>query len=167
MGRMFEEKGIAVEAPHAESVEGKPIAQAWYALWGILDKRPKSLIEEVRVFRKYVPVLLNYVQDANKHIKIEQTKNKRLSDIEHDRSNKRWSKEEDELLINLVCDETQNIHQLSSIFGRSPTAIKSRVSELVGVRKLTQEIAGRFIGRIDGEDISGNISGTVYKEGTV
>ena len=165
MGRMFEEKGIAVESPHTESVEGKPIAQAWYALWAILDNRPKTIIEEVRVYRKYVPVLLNYVKDANKHIKIEQTKNRRLVGIDHERANKRWSKQEDELLINLVCEEKHNIHKLSAIFGRSPQAIQSRISELVGVRKLSQEIAGRFIGQIDGETVNGNISGTIYKEG--
>ena len=164
MGKLFEEKGIAVESPHAESVEGKPIAQAWYALWKTLDNRPKSIIDEVRIYRRYVPTLLNYVKDANKHIKIEQTKNRRLTDIDHERSNKRWSKQEDEMLINLVCEEKHNIHKLSSIFGRSPQAIQSRISELVGVRKLTQEIAGRFIGSINGNDVSGDIHGKVYKE---
>ena len=75
---------------------------------------------------------------------------------------KRWSAGEDELLIEYV-SKNVSIHEISKIFGRTPAAISTRVSELVGINKLSQEIAGKFIGKLNGMDIEAHIDGTLIK----
>ena len=77
--------------------------------------------------------------------------------------NSRWTKEEDERLIDVVCQEGWTPFELSASFGRSIPAIKARVSKLVGLKRVSQEIAGRFFGTIDGVETSGSIEGIVYK----
>lgn len=79
-------------------------------------------------------------------------------------SNARWTKEEDEILIEMVCKQDGTIYELASTFGRTIPAIKTRVSKLVGLKRLSAEVAGQFIGTLDGEVVEGKINGTVYKE---
>ena len=78
-------------------------------------------------------------------------------------ANKKWTKDEDELLIELVTDDDVTDIELMAKFGRSMGAIKTRVSTLVGLNRISQEIAGRFVGTINGEKVEGKIDGTVYK----
>ena len=79
------------------------------------------------------------------------------------RNRKRWSKEEEEMLIDEVC-EGMTITQISLELGRTPTSIQTKISNLVGLKRLSMDVAGRFIGTIDGEEVNGNISGQVYKQ---
>lgn len=89
---------------------------------------------------------------------------KRLNDKTGERANKRWDEKEDEDLINLICDHDASIIEISSILGRSPTAIQNRVSHLVGIKRVSQEVAGKFIGTLNGANIEGNIRGQLVKQ---
>ena len=128
-----------------------------------VSQRPKSIVEEVRIYRKYVPIMIKAYCTQSEGMKKAAMQIDRLADVEYDRGNKRWSKEEDEMLINLVCEGKENIHKISTILGRSPGAIQSHISFLVGRKRLTQEVAGKFIGTINGESTEAEICGTVYK----
>lgn len=68
------------------------------------------------------------------------------------------------MLIEEVCGDT-SIHELSLMFGRTPSSIKTRVSTLVGLERISQEVAGRFIGKINGDDANADIEGIVLKKG--
>ena len=81
-----------------------------------------------------------------------------------ERGRKRWTNEEDELLIEMASYDSTTIIDLSKEFGRTPGAIQSRISKLVGIKKLSMEVAGRFIGTLNGELIEGDINGTVSKQ---
>ena len=87
----------------------------------------------------------------------------RINDSVAKKSNQRWTQEEDEKLIEAVCSGKFTIVEISCSFGRSPTAIKTRVSHLVGVSRISQEIAGKFIGTLNGACIEGNIRGKLQK----
>lgn len=76
--------------------------------------------------------------------------------------NKRWSELEESLLIELVCSGA-TMTDIAVQFGRTPQAISTKVSQLVGVSKLSEEIAGHFIGTLNGAEINGNIAGTLNK----
>lgn len=141
------------------------LINAFVQLVKVSEQRPKSIVVELNTYRKYVPFILKaycMVSDLNKKATMEAH---RCVDIEYDRGNKRWSSEEDETLINLVCSEEYNIHKISTVLGRSPNAIQTRISFLVGRSRLTQEVAGRFIGTINGISANAEIKGTVFKEG--
>ena len=129
----------------------------------VSSQRPKSIVEEVRIYRKYVPIMIKAYCAQSEGMKKAAMQIDRFGDVEYDRGNKRWSKEEDETLINLVCEGKDTIHKISTILGRSPGAIQSHISYLVGRKRLTQEVAGKFIGTINGESTEAQICGTIYK----
>ena len=54
--------------------------------------------------------------------------------------------------------------ELSTTMGRTPSSIKTRLSVLVGKERLSQEIAGKFLGLLNGNIVDGEISGILYKE---
>ena len=78
--------------------------------------------------------------------------------------NKRWTDEEDEMLIEMACDDEVSMIDLALFFGRSPGAIQTRITNLVGVGRISQEISGRFVGSINGEHVAGVIEGELRKE---
>lgn len=78
-------------------------------------------------------------------------------------SRKRWREEDDEILIDLVCEGKSDVF-ISNCLGRSVSACKSRVTYLVGIEKMSEKTAGYFIGMLSGEEVSGSIEGLVYKQ---
>ena len=129
----------------------------------VSTERPKSIIVELNVYRKYVPIMIKAYCIQSEGMKKAVKQIDRCTDIDYDRGNKRWTNEEDETLINLVCEGKENIHRISTILGRSPGAIQTHISYLVGRKRLTQEIAGRFIGTIDVKSAEAEICGTLIK----
>jgi hypothetical protein len=114
------------------------------------------------VYKKYVPVLLVWTEQ-NIHVMSEIVD--RVDEVDsgsRGNARRRWSEEDDDMLIELASDGV-SISTIAFSLRRSPSAIQSRISHLVGIQKLTQEVAGRFIGQLDGKHIEGDISGTVTK----
>ncbi len=88
---------------------------------------------------------------------------KRLSDKYAQRSRKRWTETEDLMLVEMATHDNMTMMTLSQEFGRTPSAIASRLSYLVGIEKLSSKVAGRFIGTIDGKQAEVEINGVVSK----
>jgi len=87
----------------------------------------------------------------------------RMMDGISDRSRKRWTPEEDEALIEMASHDDSTVIKLAKAFGRTPGAITTRISYLVGIERMSTKVAGRFIGWLDGEQVEGEIDGTVSK----
>lgn len=115
-------------------------------------------------YRKITPVLLKLLESDLEDWQMEHRQVERFSEVKFDNSNKRWNKEEDEMLINAACDDNNSLYEISTRFGRSPAAIQTRISYLVGIKRISTEIAGKFIGTLDGKEVDGNIKGTLRKE---
>lgn len=121
-----------------------------------------SSFNELDKYRKNIPKLLEYIYQLEKNYVLyrwllEQHWTQRQ---EH----KRWSKEEDEFLIEAVCEDDKNESFIAAALQRTPTAIRQRITYLVGAKRLSQKVAGKFIGEINGEQAEANLVGTVYKE---
>ena len=151
---------------NADQLQGK--GESAYAIKKICDvyyNRPKSIVVEIGIYRKYIPLVLKYIeqQAAIRNAMIKE--HSRFYNAKAEKSNKRWTPEEDEILIEQACQDESNMNQLSIIFGRTPSAIQARITYLVGRKRLSQEVAGKFIGYIDGKKQEADIVGTVYKDG--
>lgn len=130
----------------------------------VMLRRPKKMMQELLVYRQYVPTLIKLLavkSDVDKGVR---EMNRRYESVEAEKSHKRWLPEEDEKLIDLVCREDTSIHEISAIFGRTPAAIQRRLTYLVGRSRISQAVAGRFIGTIDGVETVSDIQGVVYKD---
>lgn len=134
-------------------------------LCSLVQSRPKNVMIELKQYREIAPVLIELIHMLYRMHKASMQQVSRYENVKAEKSGKRWTKEEDDLLVEIVCDrEDKTELELSNLFGRSPSAIKTRLSYLVGVKRIKQEIAGRFIGKIDGETQETFIDGTLYKD---
>lgn len=78
---------------------------------------------------------------------------------------KRWTADEDDLLVEAATQtETPDVLDLAVTFHRSPAAIASRLTYLVGKRKLSQAVVGHITGYLDGDPVEGHFDGVVTAE---
>lgn len=68
-------------------------------------------------------------------------------------SRKRWTEEEDSTLIDKAVETDSDLTQLAILFNRTPGAISSRLTHLVGIKRLSQSVAGRLTGYINGNPV--------------
>ena len=145
-----------------ESVSRDEAARAIYALYDV-TLNPKPLMQAYRIYKKYVPVLLAHNANINDFDQMLERQITQLDKTTGARSNKRWTKDEDEWLIEEACKDKVSIFDISTTLGRTPSSIQARITKLVGLHRISEEIAGRFIGSIDGAEVEGNICGRIYK----
>lgn len=140
------------------------VLPAFKACTNVVINRPKSILDELRVYRKHVPVLLQYYGKVAEVLNMSAEATQRLDKSNPDNARRKWTEKEDNLLIEEVCKDDANLAKLAIMFGRSPGALQSRITHLVGVKKISQAIAGKFVGKIDGVLTESDIAGVVYKE---
>ena len=140
--------------------EKKEYRTAIFKLQENIHQRP-VLSKELQTYRRYVPLLIKGLQletaVADGYAKMIE----RYITNSEARKNKRWLPEEDEVLVNMVCDDN-SIFEISLTLGRTPASIKTRLSNLVGTKRISKNIAGKFIGKIDGILTECEIEGTVF-----
>lgn len=151
-------KSEVVDACH--NTHPRETLEALRGACGIEGYKRYTTVQQLRIFKKYVPILLD-MYDLNIRMMREGGKQvKRYEGQIGERHKKRWTDEEDRMLIEFVGDGA-SMTEAATMMGRTPGAIASRITYLVGVSRLSQEIAGNFLGTIDGETVSGHIDGTL------
>lgn len=122
-----------------------------------------DVVKEIKIFRKYVPELMSdYVRLIKDYNMLIEAAKRQRTDSES-KKYKRWTEAEDNELIELVCEPKLSILDISVTMGRTVPSIKTRVSKLVGLKRISQEIAGRFVGSINGIDSDCVLDGTLFK----
>lgn len=129
----------------------------------LLDNPKMSPYIQLQKWRKLGKQMYEMIKIRDDLVNASYDQLKRISDSTATNANKRWTKEDDEMLIDLVCGEKYSLIEISSIFGRSTTAISTRISYLVGINRISKEIAGKFEGLLNGEKVQGDIKGTITK----
>ena len=124
--------------------------------------QPKSTAHQMKVFRMYVPMLLDMYDAVHQCLMASCRQVDELQGSFSERARKRYTKDEDEIIIELAA-RGDTLIAIALAVGRTPTAIQSRISHLVGIGKISEEIAGRFIGTLNGDFVDGYIDGVLYK----
>ena len=133
------------------------------ALMNVVQNRPKGAINELRIYRQSVPYLLNYIiQQAGLLNDYKQEQDRFYSDSE-DKRFRRWTDTEDEQLIELITRGDYSKMQIATTLGRSVSSICTRLSTLVGRKRVSTEIAGKFFGKANGVDAELDLVGTLYR----
>ncbi len=130
---------------------------------GTVIHRKPNMMRELTIYRTQLPKLIEYLLQSQRIMNGFCTLYQRILTDSEDKKGQRWCAEEDEYLIELVC-EGASMLDISTTLGRTPASIKTRLSRLVGLKRLSQEVVGHFIGHIDGTQTECSINGTVYKE---
>lgn len=141
--------------------EGKNVADAISVLFGQECRMNPG--QRLRFLNKYVPMLLDSYQVVCTVLEDSLKINAEIMRNIGENSRKRWTAEDDELLIErMTMDNAPSISQIAAEFGRTPSAIMSRVTLLVGRNRVSQEIVGRFIGFMDGDFIEAELDGELF-----
>lgn len=121
-----------------------------------------SMAKELKTYRKYVPALVIELFDTLEVLSMTYDSIDAVDTGMAKRNRKRWTNEEDEQLIEMAADGA-SMSLMGLVLDRTPTAVQTRISYLVGIERLSVDVAGKFIGWLDGELVEGNIDGTVSK----
>lgn len=127
-----------------------------------VSQERSNVSKELMTYRKYVPALLKYIMQEEDCIKMLHKHIERMTNDSEDKKYQRWTPEEEETLIDMVCSGRYSMIELSTTLGRTVPAIKTKLSNLVGIKRLSQEVAGKFIGTLNGNTVEGSIDGTVF-----
>lgn len=158
------DKGMLLVNYDAEKKKFEGAGEAIKKL-NMLCHQPKgTAFSQLQQFRKLTPIIINYILFLQKLNDGYSETYDRMVEKMKANNRKKWTSEEDELLVEIVARGEQSISEVALIFGRTPGAISTRVSYLVGIKKVSEEIAGRFTGYLDGRHVEGIINGTVRKE---
>lgn len=133
-------------------------------LYECCHSRGGNMAQKYRTYERYVPTLIKLHFQYQEMIDKQAKQIERYEKAASARKYARWTEEEDLALIEMVVDENTGIHELSTMFGRSPASISSRLSKLVGIGRIRQDVIGRFVGTLNGKEVSGQINGTVMKK---
>lgn len=132
-------------------------------IYALIVHPPKSAFAKINAYQELLR------RAALRILALEDLKEAMMLEIERHESNvgeqsrKRWTPEDDELLIEVAAQDGATIFGMAKEFGRTPGAIQSRISHLVGVKRMSAEVAGRFIGTLNGQFVEGDIDGVVSK----
>ena len=153
---------LAMVEPDFEEAQ-KLYGDIYKLLNGATGKKMTPYLE-IKTWRGLGKKMLAYMKMVDKFSHQTMKEQQRLKTMKSDRANKRWTPEEDELLIELLCNEEYTLLDVSKTIGRSITAINTRVSTLVGIKRTNQEIRGLFTGKLNGMIVDGTIDGLLTKE---
>lgn len=142
-------------------VDGRILYQKIFKL---LNESKLKPFHEIQAWRKVGKNMMTYMETVTKGINNVCKENKRLSTMKYDRGHKKWTEEEDEILIELLCDDSLTLLDVSKTLGRSISAINTRCSVLTGVERVKQKIQGKFQGKLNGMVVDGTIDGLLFKE---
>lgn len=139
------------------------INRSMSALGQVMHEPPKNPFDALKVYRENVPILINWAFANQQLYRDVMRINDQLTGKAGLRNRKRWTEEEDDLLVERAASESSSLMQLATEMGRSPQAITSRLTYLVGINRVRQEIAGRITGYIDGQPVDGSFHGTLTR----
>lgn len=123
---------------------------------------PKSVHIRLKMYDRIAAVFLEHLEFADEMKRGFTKELKQERGSRPNRNGKRWLEEEDVLLIERVA-AGDSIQKIANTFGRTPLAISGRVSHLVGIKRITEEIAGRIEGYLDGTEVEGVFVGKIRK----
>ena len=132
-------------------------------IYTLIVHPPKSAFAKISAYQELLR------RAALRILALEDLKEAAILEIERhesnvgERSRKRWTPEDDDMLIEAASQDGATIFGMAKEFGRTPGAIQSRISHLVGIKRMSKEVAGRFIGTLNGEFVEGDIDGVVSK----
>lgn len=126
----------------------------------LLSNPPKSAHKEITEYRKLCRQLVEYQFYYQTLIETLGEEVDRVISGQSCRGGKRWSDDEDEILIDSASRDMP-ISRISIMLGRTPAAIQTRLSYLVGIKRVSAKVAGRFVGWFNGDQVEGDIDGVV------
>lgn len=127
---------------------------------------PKSVHRRLQDYRKHSAALMDLHFNLSEVVRFQTQELEVVKGGDYERARKRWTEEEDDALIEFASrEEAPNLMDLSLTFQRSPAAVSSRLTHLVGIRRITEALMGRITGYLDGVPVDGAFHGAIHRGG--
>lgn len=131
----------------------------------MLVRKPKgNAFHQLRAFRKNVAILLDHLDSITDLSKATEEIKKEMSGEAAKAQGKRWTDDEDAALVELATKDDETLTSIALSLGRSPSAVQSRLTHLVGIERKVQKIAGKFHGLIDGNWSDAELEGELLHD---
>jgi hypothetical protein len=112
-------------------------------------------------YRKYTEIMISLLVTQTELIESLLMNQEHLLRGKASQSGRRWTQEQDEALIERACQPESSMMTLALTFNRTPGAIASRLTYLVGVSKVSRHVVGRITGYLDGVQVDGAFDGEI------
>jgi hypothetical protein len=120
-----------------------------------------NVAQRLRAYRKWTEVLIGHVLALSKLNEDLCAERQQLMTGKGDQAGRRWTDEQDAALVELACEPDASMIKMALTMCRTPGAVASRLTYLVGVSKVSRHVVGRITGYLDGEPVSGVFDGEV------
>lgn len=127
----------------------------------------KPLPQRLRLYREHSEDLIRCYALMNELWMASTRETGQLLGEQATAARKRWTEIEDEALVEHACQDDSTLITLAMRFNRTPTAITSRLTYLVGVSRAPKELIGRLTGYLDGELVAGHFEGQLKPDGVM
>jgi hypothetical protein len=127
----------------------------------LLEEPKGSAFHQLQAWKKLGKKLHKFMKNQNDIIQASVKESQRIYGSTTEKKYKRWTPEEENTLIELVTQPDMTLVQLSTMFGRTPSAIQAKLTNLVGLKRVDRRIAGKFVGNLNGEHVEGFVDGII------
>lgn len=124
----------------------------------------RNVFIRLRKYRENTQRLIKYVEDYQVIVRAALDRQDQMLGKVGERNRKKWTPTEDRALVDQACEPGSTLVTLALSMNRTPGAVASRLTHLVGIKKVSREIAGRIIGSLDGEPVEGYFEGVLLAE---
>lgn len=127
----------------------------------LLEEPKGSAFHQLQAWKKLGKKLHKFMLNQNDIIQLQNKEHQRIYGLSTEKKYKRWTPEEESNLIEMVTQPNMTLVELSTMFGRTPSAIQAKLTNLVGLKRVDRKIAGKFVGNLNGEHLEGFIDGII------
>lgn len=129
----------------------------------LVAKPPANVAKRLEKWRWITETLIKGYNEQGRALAAFMAALRELQGAEAEHNNKRWSKEEDDLVVEWRCQDF-TIQRIAISLGRSPASIATRLTYLVGIKRLFINVDGKIVGSLDGDEVDGHFKGILEKE---
>lgn len=127
-----------------------------------MPNKLKNVHQRMKAYQEVAFAFRDYAMTATQLQTAALGESTQLKEGMNQRAGKRWTDEEDTALIELAASG-HDVQQIGLALSRSPGAVSSRISHLVGIKRISVEFAGTIKGQLNGQEVEGTFVGEVRK----
>jgi hypothetical protein len=144
---------------------GAVVEKAILELGRVISQPQKASIHKrLQAYAKTVPILVRMIGNQQELIHALLRENETLKGGTPTAHRRRWSDEEDQALIDEATKEDTSMITLALGFNRTPAAVSSRLTYLVGIHRISEHVVAHITGYLNGNEVEGDFIGDLVRK---
>lgn len=161
MGNFYDPREDGILALNKNELNNETGAELARQLLQLLEEPKGSAFHQLQAWKKLGKKLYRFMKNQDDLIQLQKKESQRIFESTTEKKYKRWTPEEEKTLIDMVTQPDMTLVKLATMFGRTPSAIQAKLTNLVGLKRVDRKIAGKFVGNLNGEHVEGFVDGII------